>query len=719
MPPKGKKQKEIVQDDRFQAIVLTDSYETRFMPLTASTPRCLLPLCSVPLIEYTLEFLATAGVNEVYLMCSSHPDQIQLYIANSKWVKPSSPFSITTIVSPELRSVGDAMRDVDNRGLVSGDFLLVSGDVVTNIDFDRAMAAHRRRKALDKNHIATMILTLSLQQHRARSQIDPATFILDKTNDRCLYYQRTPPPDSTATLIQIDPELLDEVQGEISIRNDLIDCCVDICSPHVPQIFQENFDYQHLRSDFVRGVLTSDLLKKTIYTYILDDLAEYAARVESWSTYDAISQDMLSRWCYPLVPDANLHENTFSYEPGHIYQEKQVVLAQSCRIGPRTAIGHLTRVGDESSVSLLVVGRNCVIGKNVLITNSYVWDNCVIEDNATLSGCIVASGVKIGKGAHIPSNCVISFDVVIGADVTLPRQSRVCKPGSSAIRNLERDFSDGEESESHQPCAAEPELALVGPDGNGCLYVSENERDEDDNESDGGSVAPHYTGLVYKTRLLNISDDSIASLTQKKMKKNARRSRRFSATSAILTDYDGGAYSDDEAEEDFHKEAIATVSRALDHNHDIDTALLELNTLRMSMNVTYNEVRLATTEALLSKVADYITTGTLEPKDAASKIFTSWGGLYKRQVFNQDEQVHLLQTLQSVLENMDSSYHAIVMFVAVKTLYDQDTLEEEEIMRWWNSLLGASEKEGVCKLTGQFVQWLQEAEEESEESDEE
>ena len=40
-----------------------------------------------PLIEYTLEFLANAGVNEVYLMCSAHADQIQEYIENSNgWV---------------------------------------------------------------------------------------------------------------------------------------------------------------------------------------------------------------------------------------------------------------------------------------------------------------------------------------------------------------------------------------------------------------------------------------------------------------------------------------------------------------------------------------------------------------------------------------------------------------------------------------------------------
>lgn len=131
-------------EDRLQAIVLTDSYETRFMPLTAVKPRCLLPLANVPLIEYTLEFLAKAGVHEVFLICSSHANQINDYIENSKWNLPWSPFKITTIMSPEARCTGDVMRDLDNRGIITGDFILVSGDVLTNIDFSKMLEFHKK-----------------------------------------------------------------------------------------------------------------------------------------------------------------------------------------------------------------------------------------------------------------------------------------------------------------------------------------------------------------------------------------------------------------------------------------------------------------------------------------------------------------------------------------------------------------------------------------------
>lgn len=44
------------------------------------TSKCLLPLANTPLIEYTLEFLAHAGVHEIYLYCGLHTAQVEQYI---------------------------------------------------------------------------------------------------------------------------------------------------------------------------------------------------------------------------------------------------------------------------------------------------------------------------------------------------------------------------------------------------------------------------------------------------------------------------------------------------------------------------------------------------------------------------------------------------------------------------------------------------------------
>jgi translation initiation factor eIF-2B subunit epsilon len=727
MAPKNKKQKEIVQDDRFQAIVLTDSFETRFMPLTSILPRCLLPLANVPLIEYTLEFLANAGVNEVYLMCSSHADQIQEYIEKSKWSSKNSPFKISTIMSLESRSVGDAMRDLDNRGLISGDFLLVSGDVVTNIDFEKAMNAHKQRKQMDKDHIVTMVLTPASPLHRTRSQVDPATFILDKNTGRCVFYQGIPPVDGKRSSINIDPELLEDIEDEMVIRNDLIDCCVDICSPHVPQIFQENFDYQYLRSDFVKGVLTSDLLKKTIYAYITDG-SEYAARVESWATYDAVSQDVLARWCYPLVPDSNLLEsNSYSYEFNHIYKEDKVILAQSCKIGSCTSIGTNSSVGEGTSIKKSVIGRNCQIGNNVTINNSYIWDNAIIKDDSVVDHSIIAGNAEIGSGATLSPGTVIGYNVVIGDGIHLSNNTRIVeKPIDRDDESFELSRSFDSEQEDGKTNGGEyinadqsvNDIDVVGDNGVGFLYVSDNELDEESDSEYG--VSHNYSGIIYQMSSLNVSDDSIASVSNAKSKKFHRRTssrnRRLSSASMVSTDYEGGPFSEEE-DEDFEKEAIATVDGSMENNHDLDTALLELNTLRMSMNVTYHEVRLATSKALIHKIIHFITTDTLDVKEATEKIFNKWGLLFKRQVFEEFEQVDLLQIIQDVCSNVDKSYNGRILFMALNILYNQDIVEEENIYKWWDSESSTANDDlvQVRTLTGKWVDWLREAEEESEE----
>lgn len=86
MPPKSQKggsgqSKDVTdREDPLQAVVLADSFETRFYPFTLEKPRCLLPLANAPLIEYTLEYLASSGIEEVFVYCSAHVEHIEQYL---------------------------------------------------------------------------------------------------------------------------------------------------------------------------------------------------------------------------------------------------------------------------------------------------------------------------------------------------------------------------------------------------------------------------------------------------------------------------------------------------------------------------------------------------------------------------------------------------------------------------------------------------------------
>jgi translation initiation factor eIF-2B subunit epsilon len=115
----------------------------------------------------------------------------------------------------------------------------------------------------------------------------------------------------------------------------------------VLQVCADNFDYDELRQDFIRGVVIDEVYKYKIYTHIISN--EYAARVNTLRTYLSVryrtfplpsaarrlkelshtSKDIIYRWTHPLVPESNfLGDTSYTYSRYNIYKEDNVKLAR-------------------------------------------------------------------------------------------------------------------------------------------------------------------------------------------------------------------------------------------------------------------------------------------------------------------------------------------------------------------------------------------------------
>ncbi len=70
-----------VDEPPLQAVVLADSYNRRFEVLCADQPRVLLPLCSTPLLAWTLESLSLSRVKQVFVFCGVHAERIRESVA--------------------------------------------------------------------------------------------------------------------------------------------------------------------------------------------------------------------------------------------------------------------------------------------------------------------------------------------------------------------------------------------------------------------------------------------------------------------------------------------------------------------------------------------------------------------------------------------------------------------------------------------------------------
>ena len=569
------------------------------------------------------------------------------------------------------------MRNLDNLDLITGDFLLVSGDVISNMNLEPALVKHRARREKSKDAIMTMVLREAGVGHRTKSKGSRPVFVIDPVAERCLHYEEMGGRRGGSRYVSLDPELLTS-HVEIEVRDDLIDCRIDICALDVLAQWSDNFDFQSLRKSFLRGVLKDyETYGKTIHTYVMTD--QYAARVKSLRAYDAVSKDVLDRWAYPICPDSNLvRGQSYRLGAGKVYKEDRVTLGRTAVV-KKSVIGSDTSIGDGSTITGSTVGRGCKIGKNVTIEGAYIWDDVTVEDGSIIRQAIIASNVSIEKDCKIEFGALISFGAHLAQDSSV-----------SANSWITRDHNKNYNS------------------------------DQDSDESDASSVGS--SRLIYQSPSASSSLSSISTLASSEddLGPPPDMFRRSSFRSDP---------SDDAGDNrDFHLEATASILDGLQKNDLSDTIMLELNGYRMSTNASQHEVRKAVVAAFMKRISNLISgdkasgSGSMSMREAVKEVFTIYRALVERTTFDKDaegkvDQVDFLMLVQKeVLWRPNGDQ--LLLFVA-KEVYDLDIIEEDGVLQWWDDPRSQEGEMGKVRgLTEQFITFLKEAEED-EESEEE
>ncbi|KAF9567546.1 nucleotide-diphospho-sugar transferase [Agrocybe pediades] len=683
----GKEKLRDEEEEVLQAVILADSFNKRFRPLTTRKPRCLLPICNAPLLDWTFESLALAGVQEVFVICRSHADLVKEAISDSKWSKPGSGMKIVPIMTAkETFSPGDAMRDIYTRGLVTSDFVLVMGDLVSNIRIDEVVRVHKERRKTNKNAIMTMVVKESGASHRTRTQAESSVFVLDPETSECLHYEHVQGYPCKKS-INIPREILSG-HSEIEIRNDLLDCSIDVCSVEVPSLFQDNFDYLDIRRDFVHGILTSDILMKNIYCYVAEE--GYAARVQDTRSYESISKDILSRWTFPLVPDDN-HPGGHIYEHTrgnrYIAKDNTVVLARTCNIGTNTLIGSSTKVSENVTVNASVIGQRCTIGAGSTVTSSYIFDSAVIGANCTVERSIIGAGVVIKDGSHIPRGCLIADDVVIGPNAVLQPFERLSAPRDDADVEVEEDGdSDIEEVESNQDSINKTAL---GKDSNAIVWPRGPPEEEDDEEGPENYRNQRFMRLGDTLSDVAISDEEGSSSSEEESSDEEDDFHDGASLSGMsdaslpnvpgLTDLPaisglGGMGLMADAE--FRTEVTQSLERAFAEGHSVDNAAVELKTLRMASNVPLTRVREAVVGAIVEKI-EIVEGDPAGQRKEIAKVISRWGDLIDR-----IGGVDPVETVTLLQAHCAKSTRMPLFGQILAALYQEDIVEEDHIRAW-------------------------------------
>ena len=344
-----------------RAVVLVGGEGTRLRPLTLTTPKQMLPIVEHPMIERVLGHLANHGIDDAVLSLGYRPDAF----INAFPDGTVAGIRISYAVEPTPLDTAGAIRFAADHVGIDETFLVVNGDVLTDLDISALIDFHQ-----DHGSEATISLT---------PVDDPSVFGVVPTdaNGKVEAFIEKPPRDEIPT--------------------NLINAGTYVLEPSVLARIPEGRRVSIERETFPQLVEDGSLYAQGSDVYWIDT-----------GTPDAYLRAhadlLLGRRAVPPAPDA-VEDGSLGVGVWRIGEVE--VRSDSVT---RSLIGHGAQVDSGATVDESVIGHGAVIEEGVSVKGSVLLPGARIAASASVEGSI------IGPDATIGQRCVIQPLSVIGAD---------------------------------------------------------------------------------------------------------------------------------------------------------------------------------------------------------------------------------------------------------------------------------------------------------------
>jgi NDP-sugar pyrophosphorylase family protein len=147
-----------------RAVILAGGKGTRLHPFTVSFPKPLVPLGDRPVLEVLLQRLARFGVTDITLTLGHLAELVKAYFGQRRQMLGDVQLRYVE----EMQPTGTAGSLASVPGL-DRTFLVMNGDLLTNLDFHALVAFHRQQEAL-----------LTIAAHQREVKIDLGVLQLDE-----------------------------------------------------------------------------------------------------------------------------------------------------------------------------------------------------------------------------------------------------------------------------------------------------------------------------------------------------------------------------------------------------------------------------------------------------------------------------------------------------------------------------------------------------------
>jgi mannose-1-phosphate guanylyltransferase/phosphomannomutase len=348
---------------------MAGGFGTRLKPLTNDIPKPMVPVANKPMLEHLINLLKQHNIKEYLMLLFYQPDIIKEYFGDG------SRFGVSIEYEVPERDFGTAGAVKLSEKYIKDNFLVISGDVLTNFNLSEFYNCH-----VEKKNIATISL------YSAENPLQYG-IVLTNSENRIVSFLEKPSSSEVFSdtintgIYYFDKKIFD----------------------YIPE--GENFDFS---KDLFPSLLENDIpiygYKSTGYWRDVGNLEEYLS-----ANLDVL-QDKLehikARDYY-----GNCVDSSAVIEPGvtiensvigeNVYlgkgvQIKNSVIWDNVKIYDNTSvlfdvIGKNTVIGEHSRINDYVfIGNDCKIGKNVFVSSSLkIWNKKTVNNNAKITRSLI------------------------------------------------------------------------------------------------------------------------------------------------------------------------------------------------------------------------------------------------------------------------------------------------------------------------------------------
>ncbi|HLN16988.1 MAG TPA: sugar phosphate nucleotidyltransferase [Acidimicrobiales bacterium] len=356
-----------------KAVIMAGGEGTRLRPLTSNQPKPMLPMANRPMMEHVVRLLRQHGFDDIVVTVAFMANTIRTYFGDG------AELGVRMVYATEETPLGTAGSVLNAREELDERFVVISGDVLTDIDLSALVAFHDAKSSL---------VTLALAAVENPLEFGIVITREDGSVERFL-----------------------EKPGWGQVFSDTINTGIYVFEPAI-------FDYiaEGRPVDFSSEVFPAVLDDgRPIFGFVADGYWEDVGTTEAYlQAHRDILDDRVRVEIdgFPLRPGVWLGRGS-EVDPTAVVDGPAI-------IGPNCSVGAGVTLGEYSTLGANVrVAEHARVSRSVISDNGYLGSGCRVEGAVIGRSCDLRARVACEPGSVLGEGCLVGAGAEIRSDVKI------------------------------------------------------------------------------------------------------------------------------------------------------------------------------------------------------------------------------------------------------------------------------------------------------------